>query len=296
MISVLIPIFNFDVRQFVKELSDQSALIQQPIEIVCLDDASASSFATLNAEIGDYPFVNYQISNHNLGRSGVRNKLVNLAKYDHLLFLDCDGRCVSDLYLSNYISQIASYDVIYGGRTYSEYAPDDHKLYFHWYIGSNREAVLMENRRKSPYKSFMTNNFMIRKEVYEKVKMNERLVGYGHEDTLFAIELKNAGFKIEHIDNPIEHIGIEPVDIFLEKSENGVRNLAVLIQEKKVGDSIRLVWAYNKLERFKALSILGVLARLFERSCIQNFKGPAPSLWLFDFWKLGRLKTAMQDA
>ena len=48
--------------------------------------------------------------------------------------------------------------------------------------------------------------------------------GYGHEDTLFAMELKRHGFAVTHIDNPLEHIGIEPVEEFLRKSANGVTN------------------------------------------------------------------------
>jgi glycosyltransferase involved in cell wall biosynthesis len=289
MLSILIPVYNYDVRAFVKCLSDQSVALNVPVEIICLDDASESKFQTLNVEVDALPNVKYIASEVNLGRSAIRNEMVSKAQFEHLLFLDCDGRCVYDDYLSRYMQAWSEYDVIYGGRIYNDRAPDDHDLYFHWYCGQNREALLAPARQENPFKSFMTNNFLVRRAVYDQVKMDEGVVGYGHEDTLFAQELKRAGFHIDHIDNPIEHEGIEPFEVFLRKSENGVRNLAQLIKSKKVDDSIRLVRFYHKLHRFGMLPIIAWLVRRMEGKIIQNLRGPAPNLLWFDLWKLSKL-------
>lgn len=294
MLSILIPIYNFDVRSFVKQLSEQANRVEQPVEIICLDDASEESFRSVNKELSMLDNVRCLQSETNLGRSAVRNALVQKAQYENLLILDCDGRCLDDQYLERYIESSGSYDVIYGGRVYNEEAPDDHDLNFHWYCGSVREAILVEDRKRLPYKSFMTNNFLIRKAVYEAIKMNESLEGYGHEDTLFAQELKRNGYRIDHVENPIEHIGLEPFEEFMRKSENAVRNLAQLIALKKVDQSIRLVKFYDITTRYKLLGLIAFIERIFRKGIFNNLSGPAPNLLWFDLWKLSMLHRFMQ--
>tara|TARA_B110000046_G_scaffold42977_1_gene47770 strand:- start:17 stop:907 length:891 start_codon:yes stop_codon:yes gene_type:complete len=294
MLSILIPIYNYDVRPFVKELSLQSELLEYEVEIICMDDASSSDFRSLNAEIVNYSNVRCVQSEEKLGRSAVRNALVELSRFENLLLLDCDGKCTSENYLKNYAKEWDKYDVIYGGRVYDKEAPDDHDLYFHWFCGSLREGLLVGQRRLNPYKSFMTNNFLIRKAVYEKIKMDETLVGYGHEDTLFAQELKRAGLTISHIDNPIEHIGIETKEVFLQKSDNGVKNLAQLIKANQVDDSIRLVRFYHKMKRWRLIGVITILVTHFDKNIQQSLSGPAPNLMWFDFWKLSLLHQYMK--
>lgn len=289
MLSILIPIYNYDVRDFVTELSLQASKLSCHVQILCLDDASETHFRHLNKAIESLPHVHFIQSETNLGRSKVRNELAKHAQFEHLLFLDCDGKCVSDQYLSNYQKAWDDYDVIYGGRVYDDVAPDDHELYFHWYCGSMREAKLVENRRLEPFKSFMTNNFLIRKSTYDAIKMDEEVVGYGHEDTLFAQELKRCGFKVSHIDNPIKHMGLEPFKIFMLKSENGVRNLHQLIKTKKVDKSIKLVRFYQLFARLRFLGLIAGFVSVFRKEVFKNLQGPAPNLVWFDLWKLSIL-------
>jgi glycosyltransferase involved in cell wall biosynthesis len=295
MLSILIPIYNYDVRAFVKELSNQAEELEFDVEIICMDDASSMDFRTLNAEIVNHKNVRCVQSEENLGRSAVRNALVDLSRYENLLLLDCDGKCTSEKYLKNYAAEWDKYDVIYGGRVYDEEAPDDHDLYFHWYVGTLKEAIVVPLRRQNPFKSFMTNNFLIRKAVYQQIKMDETLEGYGHEDTLFAQEIKRAGMVISHINNPVEHAGIESKEIFLRKSANGVKNLAQLIKAGQVDDSIRLVRYYHKMERWRLIGLIAWLVSQFDKNIQNSLEGPAPNLLWFDLWKLGVLHHNMKN-
>lgn len=289
MLSVLIPIYNFDIRAFAKQLSDQAQILEIEVEIICLDDRSDKSFKDLHRELNSYPRVKYLESEVNLGRSAIRNKLASLAQFENLLYLDCDGECVSDHYLKNYLGYFSNYDVIYGGRVYQEQRPVDINYHFHWYCGTAREEIPVEIRKEQPYKSFMTNNFLIRKEIYNNVRMDETIVGYGHEDTFFAIELKSKGFRIDHIDNPIKHIGIETTEVFLQKSENGVKNLAHLMQQNKVGDSIKLVRYHRISTRFGLMPLIKMVINFRLKAIEQHFKSAAPNLLWFDLWKLVKL-------
>ncbi|MEX2595469.1 MAG: glycosyltransferase [Salibacteraceae bacterium] len=292
MLSILIPIFNFDVRSFVKELSDQSEKLDVPVEILCFDDASDAKFQVINQDLAEMTNVRYEKTIKNLGRSAVRNRMVELADYDYLLFLDCDGKVLNESYLQDYLSTPEA-DVVYGGRVYQEHRPLESNLHFHWYCGKAREEVDVERRKESPFKSFMTNNFMIKRSVYERVKMDETVEGYGHEDTLFAAELRRMGYRITHIDNPIEHIGIEDVHVFLQKSANAVRNLARMIYDNKVDESIKIVYYYRLLNKFKMLSPITYVVFQLEKRMIQNMQSAAPNLAWFDLWKLALLNKEM---
>lgn len=293
MISILIPIYNFDVRAFVKSLSDQLVTNKVEGEIICLDDCSDAEFLSINSEIQAFPMVHYLKSSKNLGRSGVRNALIELSKYPFLLFLDCDGKINHENYLENYLLHQHT-DVIYGGRTYAEFPPEDPQFYFHWYCGKAKEEVDYLKRSEQPYKSFMTNNFLIKKTVFEAIGMDESLKGYGHEDTLFAANLKRAGYKVLHIDNPIEHIGIETTDVFLDKSVNAVLNLAQLIKQEAVGRGIPLVKYYFLLKKLRVAWLFGAIVGFCAGLIKRNLRSKAPSLFWFDIWKLGLLCNAMK--
>lgn len=293
MLSILIPIHEFDVREFVKDLSLLSVALDQPCEIICLDDKSSDEYRALNSSIAALENVSYQQSEINLGRSAVRNALADLAQFDNLIFLDCDGKVVREDYLEKYAA-ISAYDVVYGGRIYQEDRPVAAELNFHWYCGMAREEIPVSIRIQAPYKSFMTNNFMVKKSVYEDIRMDEKVKGYGHEDTLFAMNLKRKGYSITHIDNPIEHIGIEDVDVFLEKSANAVANLAQLMTQKQVDESIKLVRYYRKLERIGLVALASEVIMAFERPIMRSLKSAAPNLLWFDLWKLALLSKEMQ--
>lgn len=295
MLSILIPVYRFDVRAFIGQLSQMTQALEVEVEILVLDDASGDDFQQINKVVGELPNVRYSEVSNNLGRSAVRNRLVETARFEHLLFLDCDGTCPDDQYLQRYLNAMDNYDVIYGGRVYNDEAPDDHDLYFHWYCGSNREAILVEERKLDPYKTFMTNNFLIRKEVYESIQMDERVSGYGHEDTLFAQELKRRKFVIEHIDNPIEHLGLEAFDEFMGKSRNAVRNLAQLMNAQQLDDSVKLIRYYQRLKGLGLLPLVSHLVRVFESNIMNNLQGPAPNLLWFDLWKLKELRHQMRQ-
>ena len=62
---------------------------------------------------------------------------------------------------------------------------------------------------KNPYHSFKSNNFLIRKSIFSKIRFNENITSYGHEDTQLSLEFKKNKIKILQIDNVVYHDGIE---------------------------------------------------------------------------------------
>jgi glycosyltransferase involved in cell wall biosynthesis len=289
MLSILIPSYNFDVRKLVHQLHQQGILLPVPFEIICMEDASLPKYVALNQTIKALSFVTHQVLSNNMGRSKIRNYLATKAQYDYLLFMDCDSMPVSEAYLSNYIAQIQPKQLLYGGRCYQEEAPTDSTLYFHWHYGTHREQSTPKARQKNSYQSFMTNNFLIPKEIFQSIRFDETLTQYGHEDTLFGLELQQKKIPIQHIDNPLEHIGLEPNYVFLKKSELAIQNLYTLHTKHSIHKEIKLLHFFLQTKRLY-LHYPVLILYIFTRSFLKkNLFSLHPQLTLFDFYKLGYL-------
>lgn len=288
-ISILIPVYNYDVRQLVHDLQQQSHTLDGvEVEILCFDDASDADFRRLNAAIAELPSVEYRLLPNNLGRSRIRNLLAREASHDYLLFIDCDSQVPDDSYLQRYAKTLSPEQLLYGGRIYQSQAPENQALILHWRYGSMREARPAEERQSQPYHSFMTNNFLIPSALFQPIGFDERLLQYGHEDTLFGMELQARGVHILHMDNPLIHAGLESAVAFLQKSRQALENLAFLHHQGTGIDTRLLRWAL----RFHGRPSEAVLRALWggcRTSLEQQLSSARPSLRLFDLYKLGCL-------
>ncbi|MCB0597314.1 MAG: glycosyltransferase [Phaeodactylibacter sp.] len=292
MLSILIPVYNFDVRVLIKELHRQALGLPLPAEIICFDDCSEEPWKTLNREVALLSSVQYKEWPENLGRSRIRNVLADAARGSHLLFLDCDSEAPDEAYLQRYVEALEPESVLYGGRIYREAPPGDPKLLLHWRYGSQREQMPPARRRKHPYHHFMTNNFLIPSSVFQEIRFDERLTRYGHEDTLFGMELRRRKVPVRHLDNPLFHIGLEHASTFLQKTREGVRNLAFLYRSG-TGIETRLTAFYEKLNRAGlAAPAKGALAAL-RPWLLRNLLSGRPRLFLFDLYKLSLLLEEM---
>lgn len=293
MISICIPVYNFDVTELTDSLLEQSNRIGYPIEILLFDDHSLSYFKNINSKLNNRKDVNYLEFDFNIGRSKIRNRLADFASGHWLLFLDCDMVIDDPDFLQDYVNVLTKADVICGGIKYGK-KPFREELVLRWKYGVYRECRKAMRRQMSPYNSFMSGNFPISSEVFHTIRFNEEISGYGHEDTVFGIELKRRKISILHIDNPSVHLGIEPCFDFLQKSEQGVINLTKLMQNapdlrKDLEKTVKILRVF-KLLRFLGLVILlrwvfRVINPVIRRSLCSRH----PSLIMFDVYKLALL-------
>ncbi len=287
-LSVCIPIYNFDVRDTVYTLIQQLKGLNVDFEIILKDDFSDARFRSINSPLATLPEVNYTELSENIGRSKIRNRLAAKAKYNYILFLDCDVIIHRTNFIDNYIKAIAAgYEVICGGREYPDTCTNKAQM-LRWNYGRKYESRSAEYRSMNPSRSFMTNNFAIKREIFSYITFNESLLKYGHEDTLFGYDLYKAGIIPCHINNPVLNGDIETTDVFLEKTRKGIENLALLyhnnINNKEFAESITLTAVYLKINNKTlvkyALKLLAkVLNPLFAR-------GVSNAL-LFNIYKLG---------
>lgn len=287
MISICIPIYNFDVRPLVEELSRQSKSLEASCEIILIDDNSEEKIKAINGPVCEKE--NYTELPQNVGRSKIRNLFLKHAQHPYLLFLDCDSIVENEHFLKNYIDILSNQPkVVCGGRKYPSQKPDKNHL-LRWKYGIQIESQPVEVRKASPNTSFMTNNFLIQSAVFKTIQFDERLTQYGHEDTLFGWALKQEGISVTHIDNPIINGEIETNKEYLEKTEKGIDNLVQIIKFRDDSDQliqeIKLLQFHQKIKKVEGL----VQVTFFLFGPLVKFlltKGWV-SLRCFNFYKLG---------
>lgn len=293
MISICIPIYNYDVSELVDELLRQARDISYPVEIMLFDDHSLSYYKQINSKLSTRDYVNYLEFDYNIGRSKIRNRLADFATGQWLLFLDCDLVVDSPDFLKNYIGVLTKAPVICGGLKYGQ-KPFREELYLRWKYGISRESKISARRQLKPHNSFMSGNFLISYETYHSIRFNEEISGYGHEDTLFGIELKRKDIPVLHIDNPALHLGLEPCYDFLSKSEQSVINLAKLMRmapdlRKDLEHSVRILVVFRYLRMAGLIVPLRWIFRGVNPIIRKRLCGRRPSLILFDVYKLALL-------
>lgn len=299
-LSVCIPIYNTDVRALVEELCAQISKIQATqIDIILIDDASDVGYRKGNQF--DHPKVHFIQLETNIGRSKIRNAFLKFSNAEYLLFIDGDSTVLNPSFLEGYIAYLSKHQniaILVGASVYQDTTPDlQYRL--RWKYSTSRESLGYEQRMKLQDAGFKTNNFLIRRSVFEKLPFEEKLLGYGHEDTLFGLQLVAKGIRIEHIDNPVWNFKLDTNSEFLKKTDNAIANLLWICANYK--DDLCLV-EKNKLLRYfismKSFYLgkfaLGVLAfhQLLFLRILQT--GLAP-LFLFDLYRLGRLYQLNKD-
>ncbi len=290
MLSICIPVYNVDVSALVAELYQQIQLIVEPIEIILIDDGSQLPNKELNKKIL-YPHQHISLEK-NIGRAAIRNLFLKYAQYDTLLFLDCDTIISSPIFLLYYINFIKTdfNKVACGGRTYPSAKPSREKL-LSWKYGTFIESKTGIERNKNVSHSFMTNNFIIKKNVLQLIPFDETLVEYGHEDTLFGYELAKNSIIIQHIDNPILNGDLERNKIFIKKTEKAIKNLNQILERNNYDinfiNQVKLLrFVYNVKPTFllKIISfIFFIIKPIIKFLLTKGFANMA----LYNFYKLG---------
>ncbi len=300
MLSINIPVYNYEVGDLVSQLAEWADDIQIVYEIRVYDDGSEEKVKLQNRKIAGLPGVIYIELEQNLGRSAIRNKMGMESKFKYLLFIDADSMPVSEDYLENFFEYVKPNRVICGGTAYKPEKPAEHRKYLRWFYGSNREAIPAETRNSKKGFIITSNNFMIEKSVFEKVHFREDVKTYGHEDTLLGYDLFRSGIEIIHIDNPVEHTGLEDSDVFMEKTKTALKSLYQIAIQILPGDEVfaqqvHFLNRYQSIIKISSPVFLRFFYALFHRFIERNLTGGKPSLFLFDLYKLGFYSTLKNE-
>lgn len=282
-LSILIPVYNSHVKELVETLLQQAKSLQKPFEILLLDDCSELSISYLNLKLNTLENVNYSVLSENIGRSKARNQLFEMAQYEFCLIMDGDLGIPNVDFLKNYWKNLQENDVVVGGHKYPTLPPLKEEKNLHWLYGTKVEVQSLEKRIKSPYNSFKTVCFAIKKEVFLEIKFDEEITEYGHEDTLFGIALERKKIKIKHIENPVVHLGIDHINDFLAKQQLAISNLKKLYQKDELKENLKQKVRLIKLAENK---VLYRTCLIFSKKIENNLYSGKPKIWVLQLQKI----------
>jgi len=288
MLSILIPVYNYNAFPLVLELHKQCTDCGINFEIIGIDDGS-DLYKSENNPIQLFSNCIFEELPQNIGRSKIRNLLASKAKFDWLLFMDCDTfPCNSD-FITNYVNQIFSSkkSIFFGGIRYKTEKPESEKL-LRWEFGLKREAINLASRKKNPYKSAFISNFLIKKTVFETILFDEKITKYGYEDFAFIHTLKNKNIEIQHIENLSYHLNLETSALFLSKTKTALEMLLYISKTIEPAHfESKITKTYTAISYLKLQFLISKIFQELRLKLENNLTSKKPSLLVFDFYKIG---------
>ncbi|MDX9726928.1 MAG: glycosyltransferase [Bacteroidales bacterium] len=295
-ISILIPVNDYDIVALVHSMREGMSQVREFCEILIGDDGSSEDFRKKYRQLAgdDLKVIS---SEKNIGRAAIRNKLIDQATGDYLLFIDADAmiRGTAEDYLGRWVENLSLGKVICGGILYKDTSPGDPDKYLRWNYGRHKEQKKASERNKNPNASFSTFNVLIAREVFSKLRFYEELRQYGYEDILLSYQLKKAGIDIVHIDNGLVHEGLETNREFLTKTKSGIENLSKLydhVTDKKTFTStVSLLNLFLWLRRFHVTRIIAGFFIKYREKMEIRLESTKASLKLFKLYKISMFCT-----
>lgn len=282
MISILIPIFNYNTTQLISELKKQCDAQEIVYEIIALEDGS-DLYLDENKKSNQLQNITILHRKYNLGRMPTRYELAEKAQFDNLLFIDSDS-LINPLFIKNYCEVIDKSSVIFGGCEYSNIHYNQQHLFRHRF-GIIKEQQSALERNKKPYHYIFSGNLLIKKHIFLAMNLSQ-IQGYG-TDLLVNHYLKTNQIPVNHINNPIQHHGLEDNEVFVNKKLEATKNFYHWYQhDKSLKDSSSILSLYSKIKLFGLHFILGFLYKKFHVQLKYFAIHPQKSLYWFDFYRL----------
>lgn len=284
MISILIPVKDYDCCKLAESLHQQGTALGIPFEIILAEDGTSPGLLHLNSPAEALECCRRIICKENIGRARIRNLLAREAEHPYLIFIDSDAVVENSMFIANYVEALKESRVVCGGLYHAPTLPDESCTLRYKYEKNADKKRDAATRSKAPYDKFTTFNFAIEKELFLQIQFNEKITRYGYEDALFGRELEKAGAVISHIDNTLLHNGLENNEQFLKKTELSLETLASI--KEHIG-STPLLRAVEKLRRYRMTWLFMAYWRSSRKSLRSNLLGSNPSLKKFNIYKLG---------
>ncbi len=286
MISILIPIYNYNISNLVNIVHEQAIKTNVKFEIICFDDKSKNYINENKAAINSLKHAKIILSEKNVGRTKARQILSNESDYDWLLFLDSDVIPKSDKFIKRYIEKINSkYEAFFGGFAYSESKPDNESV-LRWKYGKKHEEIDAKKRNLNPHQLIISANFFIKKSIFNSINSKITRKSYGL-DNYFGAMLKQKNINVFHLNNEVYHYGLEKSSTYLNKSEESVITLLWMYNEEQITNHANKL--LNMFILFKKLK-LNYLAILFYKAFNSRIKKNLisynPNIPLLQIYKL----------
>ncbi len=286
MLSVLIPIYRWNILPLVKELVSQLNRESYDYEILGLDDASPDiDMIRRNSQMDHLRNCRYFTSETNHGRAKIRQALAEKATYKWLLFLDCDVMPKRKDFISSFdLQNRKREEVIYGGVEYPEKEPDPQK-HLHWKYGRKRESRKVKEREEKPF-SVVMQNLLIRKNIFLSCNKYLDESSYGL-DVQCSYNLKKISARINHIDNPVLHKGMHSNQDYVDRMRKAARTIGNLQRQGYIPPNFtRIQRTHQKLRKSGSVKIFQKSMEIRLDAIEKRLRAGEGSLFLLDLYRL----------
>ncbi len=202
-ISIIIPLYNAEnyIARCLDSIKNQT---YQNYEIIVINDKSKDkSWEILNHYVSENQNVNFYIVNNdeNLGLSKTRNKGIELAKGDYILFMDNDDTLVDSESLQHFIDKTSNNPDIVFGKT--RFLLNDLPKESHYHSLKNKKETYENNEILD---GFFAGEWAVTawNKLYKKDFLSQNQLRFLdnllHEDELWAFETAVAARKINFLD------------------------------------------------------------------------------------------------
>ncbi|MDO5980116.1 glycosyltransferase family 2 protein [Flavivirga spongiicola] len=286
MLSILIPVYNYDITNLIYEIHEQATLAKIEFEIICLDDKSNEDILKANLVVNELDNVLYKTSERNNGIAITRQHLCDSAKYDWILLIDADTELKDKTFIPNYLDVINSgFNVIFGGISYKNNKPDKKSL-LRWKYGKQFEEVTAKKRNRRPYKRTSAANILIKKKLYQRFSLDSIGNSYGM-DIFFGPQLKLNNIPVLHINNGVYHLGLEKSATYIKKTQRAVETLLNLHYQKKIKlHENGLLKSFLFFKKIKLNFIFSLWYKLFKNLMTLNLLSSNPSTKTLQAYKI----------
>jgi len=174
---------------------------------------------------------------------------------------------------------------VIGGTAYDPHE-NDPQFSLRLTYGRKREARAATERSKN---NFATFNFMISKSIFNQVRFDESIRGYGHEDMIFGHQLHQLGYEYIQIENPLIHKGLDDNKTFLLKTKEATRNLFLLYQTGRypfLAEESKLLHSFVRINKLKLTHLCAYTFNQLQAVLERKLCSISPSLRLYDLYKI----------
>lgn len=281
MLSIVIPVYNYNILPLVERLHQEASSLAIPFEILVCDDASTEVFQ--NQTITQFSYTRFLQNQVNQHIAYTRNRLLKEAQYPWILLLDADVFPLSLSFIQTYLQQ--QHGLFFqGGFTY----PATEET-------SEQSLRLKYGREIEQHKHLHSccNLFFNQSEL--QLKFDDSITTYGYEDTLFFLQLNKRDVKVKRVKNPVLHYSTESNATYLVRTQEACITLAQLIDNQTIQkDEVQLGHVYTQLKKYKLTPIITGIDLVLGRWIKRNLLGKYPSLLPFKLYKLIAFHKASQ--
>lgn len=229
-LSVLTPFRGDDPSALLERLAGAP----EGVEFILLDDgtnlAALLARVVKAAESTGAP-ATVIVRAQNCGRAAARNRLLQQAQGEYVLFLDADMLPDCPRFLHNWLDHVARERpfVAFGGLSLTHATPTRETALHHNLFGHS-DCRSASQRQRDSAQFTASANLLVRRDFLNDIKFDPEFSGWGWEDVDWALRAARHA-PILHIDNPATHAGLDTVDTLMRKSAEAGPNFARLARK-----------------------------------------------------------------